>query len=233
MNHWDENFWQFSEMCVWGTRDSTLKVDKRRVRALTREKRCTICYLTLHRLTNSLLLLLIPFSEGMVPITTTFSEHLTKVLRSPGLEYHPSLKFSKLSQTTNRWLEGLRFQHMMSSPTCNLKGSSTHTRHVALKQYFSFPRLLIYSYQAPPINMNPNNERSKLTNNKSFGPVNIFEHSRAGVKLCCDVRLCSAKVLNPSYFIDESVVQTISNLHSKHLLQCIGGDALSLHLFRM
>ncbi len=40
------------------------------------------------------------------------------------------------------------------------------------------------------------------------------------------------KVLNPSYFIDESVVQTICDLHSKHVLQCIGGDVLSLHLFR-
>jgi hypothetical protein len=158
---------------------------------LQHEKRCTICYPTLHRLTNWLLSLLIPFSEGMVPITTTFSEHLTKVLRSRGFKYNPSLKFSKLSQTTNRWLEGLRFQPMMSSSTCNLKGTSTHTGHLALKQYFSRPRLLIYSYQSPPINMSANNKRSKLTNNKSFGPVNIFEHSRAGVKLCCDVRLCS------------------------------------------
>jgi hypothetical protein len=121
---------------------------------------------------------------------------------------------SYLKLQTDDW-KGLRFQHMMSSPTCNLKGSFTHTQHLALKQYFSCPRLLIYSYQAPPINVNPNNKRSKLTNNKSFGPVNIFEHSRAGVKLCCDVRLCSglppvstfwAKLLNPSYFIHESVV---------------------------
>jgi hypothetical protein len=81
--------------------------------------------------------------------------------------------------------------------------------------------------------MNPNNKRSKLTITNHLDQ-SLYLSTQEQVLNCAVMLGCAvAKVLNPSYFIAESVVQAISDLHSKHVLQYIGGDALSLHLFRM
>jgi hypothetical protein len=60
--------------------------------------------------------------------------------------------------------------------------SSTHDEQVALQQYFSYPRLIIYFFPTSPIKLKPA-KGGKVNNSKPHGSVKSSSHSTTHVRL--------------------------------------------------
>jgi hypothetical protein len=93
-----------------------------------------------------------------------------------------------------------------------------HSQHLALKQYFSHPRLLIYWFEALPTGT-WDNKKLESIDNKSLGPINISDQSRVDVRVCWVFAFSILSKKN-AWATTILPVSKCLSIYPKHVLMC-------------